>query len=100
MKKALLIIIPIALILCIIGAVATYFIWQSIQKGNTLTGGSTPSVTITPEVTDTSTNTNNPSNTSETGVCALLTLDIAKQILGNDAKLASQSSGNCTYSST
>jgi len=94
MKKALIIIIPIVLVLLIAGSVAVYFIWQSFSKGSNNSGGNTATVTVTanPGVAE-------DSGEVENEACALLTLSIAKQVLGSDAVLASQNSGNCTYSS-
>jgi len=97
MKKNLTRIIPIILILCIIFAIVVYFIWQSTNK----------KVTDIENQVGISTTLENPlTETSESGItgdnnaCLLLTLDITKKIIGNEAILASQNPGICSYSST
>ena len=107
MKKALIIIIPIILVLCVICAVVVYFVWQS--AGNKLTDlqgllnvsptAGTVNVTAGANTNDNLNDTTVPAdgNTVTSDVCNLLTLDMAKQLLGSDTKLASQNTGNCTY---
>lgn len=95
MNKKLAIIISIVLVLFVIGAVVIYFIWQSANKTITDKQGQLGvSPTIETSLGDTS------STRSDSNVCSVLTLSIAKEILGADAKLASEDSNNCTYSST
>ena len=89
MKKALAIIIPIVLVLCVAAGVGIYFLWQSANK----------TVTDIQSQLDISPTIENTVDTTNNNVCSILTLDIAKQILGDDAQPASENSGNCTYSS-
>jgi autotransporter translocation and assembly factor TamB len=101
MKKFFLIAVPVLLVLCVACVAVVYFAWPTInskilelQGQLTITptlGASLPGTTTNPSQDDTTTTTSD--------VCNMLTLDIAKQILGTDTKLASQNSGNCTYSS-
>jgi len=93
MNKKLAIIVSIVLVLCVIGGVAIYFAWQSASK--TITDiqdqiGVSP--TIETSLDDTG------STASDSSVCSVLSLDVAKEILGADAKLASENPNNCTYS--
>ena len=95
MNKKLAIIISVVLVLFVIGAVVIYFVWQSANK--TITDNQSQlgvSPTIETSLGDTS------SARSDSNVCSVLTLSVAKEILGADAKLASENPNYCTYSST
>ena len=100
MKKFFLIAVPVLLVLCVACVAVIYFAWPSINSKILELQGQ---LTLTPtmDVLDTSNSDQGPSNTTTTNseVCSMLTLDMAKQILGEDAILASQNTGNCTYSS-
>jgi hypothetical protein len=102
MKKTLLIIVPIVLVILVIVGVVIYFVLQFVNKKGTDNVdllGISPTVETSVTGTSDSGNTGD-SNTVENNACLLLTLDIAKEILGSDAILASQNPGNCTYSAT
>ncbi len=108
MKKFLAISIPVILVLCVVCAAVIYFVWQSYGKQITDWQNNlivTPSLDNPIDPTTNDTLTDDSSTTSPEGngpisndVCKVLTLDVAKQLLGNDAKIASQNEGNCTYS--
>ena len=95
MKK---IIVPLVLVLLIVLGIVVYFIWQNSNKNATNNGQELSGITPTNSTSQTGTLVLD-SDTSTSDVCNLLTLDIAKEILGSDTKLDSQNKGNCTYTS-
>ena len=98
MKKKLIIILSILLVLCVIGGVVIFFVWQSASKTiDNIQNQLGVSPTVEASQSDTSA-TDGSASSNE--ACNLLTLDIAKAILGSDAVLASQNTGNCSYTST
>jgi hypothetical protein len=109
MKKILAIGIPVVLVLCVICGVVVYFVYQSAGKQITDLQNK---LTVSPSVVVNSEENFNLPFTNDSGTvipeepsvvasetCNVLTLDMAKQLLGADAKLASSNPGNCTYSS-
>ena len=107
MKKALLIIIPIVLVLCVVCAGVLYFVWnksgtqlsdltsklQNQPITNTITATTGVVVTSTPDVTSTE-----PQITSS--VCDMLTAEIAKQVLGGEVKSSGSGTTACTYTTS
>lgn len=93
MKKKIIIIVSILLALFLIGAVVIFFVLQS--AGNKLSD----EIQNQLEESTTTESLESEEITGTSEICNILTLDIAKQMLGDDAKLGSQNYGNCTYSS-
>ena len=92
MKKKLIIILSILLVLCVIGGVVIFFVWQSASKTiDNIQNQLGVSPTVEASQSDTSA-TDGSASSNE--ACNLLTLDIA------NAVLASQNTGNCSYTST
>jgi hypothetical protein len=97
--KKLLIVVPIVLVLLVIVGVIIYFVLQSTNKKVTDNVGVSP--TVETSVTETSeSGTTGDTITVDNDACLVLTLDIAQEILGSEAILASQNPGNCTYTAT
>jgi hypothetical protein len=92
MKKKIIIIVSILLVLLLIGAVVIYFVLQS--AGKKISDEIQTQLDKNPEIEA----MEGDENTGTSEICNILTLDIAKQMLGEEAKLGSQNYGNCTYS--
>jgi hypothetical protein len=100
MKKALIIIGAVLLVACILITGLLVWQWPNITNQVNSALGNKVSSTVTSTIAPTSiVYDDNDSDEVGTDVCAVLTLDIAKQVLGNDAVKSSQNNGNCTYSS-
>lgn len=100
MKKALIIIGSVIIVSCILITGIVAWQWQNIsnQFNSAFNKAVTQTTAPTSAVNDANNNDYNDSTSSSTDVCGVLTLDIAKQILGKEATLSSQNAGNCTYS--